>query len=460
MSAHAVVVGGGLAGVAAALALADAGARVTLVEVRPRLGGAAYAFRRDGLWLDNGQHVFLRCCTAYRGLLERLGSAASTRLQPRLDIPVLTPGGRRARLRRGSLPAPLHLAGALARYGPLTVRERLAAARAALALARLTPGEERLEERTLGAWLEEHGQGAGARGALWDLVVRPALNVPADAASLGLAAFVLRTGLLERADAGDIGWARVPLSELHDAPARRALAAVGVEVRLGWRARRVEAEAGSVRGVLGPDGLLEADAVVLAVPSERAAGLLPEGALPRGVDLAALGSSPIVNLHVAYDRRALDVPFAAGVGTPVQYVFDRTASSGLPSGQLLAVSLSAADAEMRLDRDALRDRFLPALADLLPAARGARVEAFHVTRERAATFRAAPGTARHRPGPRSGVRGLALGGAWTATGWPATMEGAVRSGIAAAEVLRPQLAGGRGTRRDAEPAAAGGVTAS
>ncbi|MBV9006147.1 MAG: FAD-dependent oxidoreductase, partial [Solirubrobacterales bacterium] len=161
-----------------------------------------------------------------------------------------------------------------------------------------------------------------------------------------------------------------------------------------------------------------------------------------GVDptrLAGLGTSPIVNVHVVYDRHVFDLAFAAGVRTPVQWVFDRTRGARLEHGQYLVVSLSAAEAELDMSGDDLRDRFLPALADLLPAAREARVETFFVTREHAATFRAAPGARARRPGPRTAIPGLALAGAWTDTGWPATMEGAVRSGHAAAREVLPTL---------------------
>ncbi|MFN2615872.1 MAG: FAD-dependent oxidoreductase, partial [Thermoleophilaceae bacterium] len=218
-----VVVGGGLAGIAAALRCADLGARVTLVEVRPRLGGAAYSFERDGLSLDNGQHVFLRCCTAYRELLRRLGSEQATILQPRLAIEVLAPGGRSGRLRRSALPAPLHLAGALARYPFLRTAERAGVVRAALALRRLDPDDPALDERSFGDWLADHGQGPAAIEALWNLIALPTLNLPADQASLALAARVFRTGLLDQRDAGDVGFARAPLGEVHDRPARRAL---------------------------------------------------------------------------------------------------------------------------------------------------------------------------------------------------------------------------------------------
>ncbi len=427
-----LVVGGGLAGITAALDCAAGGAVVTLLEVRPRLGGAAYSFERDGLWLDNGQHVFLRCCAAYRELLGRLGSEPATVLQPRLAIPVLAPGRGVAWLRRRGLPAPLHLAGSLLRYQHLSLSERIAAARATLALGRVDFDDRLADERSFGAWLAQHGQGPHAREALWELIARPTLNLSADDASLAVAAFVFRVGLLERADAGDIGYAREPLQRVHGDAALRSLRAANVEVRTGWRAEAIEKTPSGVFAVAGHGERLDADAVVLAVPHDRAGRLLPPGALSDPARLEALGVSPIVNLHVVYDRRVSEFEFAAAVGSPVQYLFDRTSSSGVQRGQCLAVSLSAAEAEASMSAEELRGRFLPALGELLPAARDAQVERFVVTREHAATFRAAPRARALRPGPRTAIEGFTLAGAWTDTGWPATMEGAVRSGHAAA----------------------------
>ena len=137
---------------------------------------------------------------------------------------------------------------------------------------------------------------------------------------------------------------------------------------------------------------------------------------------------PIVNLHVIYDRSVMPYPFAAGVGTPVQWVFDRTAAAGLSEGQALAVSLSGAGEYAQMPTEALREQFLRELARVFPAARGAQVRGFYVTREHQATFRQAPGSLARRPGPRTRLPNLFLAGAWTDTGWPATMEGAVRSG--------------------------------
>jgi hydroxysqualene dehydroxylase len=434
-----VVIGGGLAGIAAALDCAGAGARVTLVEVRRRLGGAAYSFERDGMRIDNGQHVFLRCCAAYRTLLARLGSEHHVSVQRRLRIPVLKPGSPTVVLRRGSLPAPLHLAGALVRYPHLTLPQRLGAARAALALARLDPKDEALDRLTFGDWLSRRGQGPDAVRVLWDLIALPTLNLPAAQASLALGAFVFRTGLLAAADAGDIGFHSGTLSDTIGGPAEQALSQAGVEVMLGWRAERLQRAGGGFEVQAGERGL-SAEVVIVAVPHTRAAALLEPliGRVARA--LGALGSSPIVNLHVVYDRPVCAEPFAAGVGTPVQYLFDRTAAGGAPAGcQYLAVSLSGAEREMRMSVDALRERYLPALRELLPRARGATVERFLVTREHAATFRAAPGVVALRPGPETSVPGLLLAGAWTDTGWPATLEGAVLSGHAAAEAALRML---------------------
>jgi hypothetical protein len=308
-----------------------------------------------------------------------------------------------------------------------------------LALARLDPDaaavRERAEGLSLGQWLCEHGQDERSLGMLWDLIALPALNVPAIRGSLSLGAFTLREGLLSRNDAGDIGFHLRPFGEVISGPAERALAAAGVRVRLGTRVEAVR-QAGGKLLVSAGGGELEVDAVVCAVQHTRAASLL--GPLLGAVEAerwARLGSSPIVNVHVVYDRRVCDLEFAAGVDTPVQYVFDRTEAVGLDEGdraQCLGVSLSGAQAEMAMDGERLREHYLDALAELLPAARGASVRAVYVSREHTATFEATPGVDALRPPTRTRVPGLVLAGAWTRTGWPATLEGAVRSGHAAA----------------------------
>jgi squalene-associated FAD-dependent desaturase len=441
------VVGGGLAGITAAIALAESGADVTLLEARPRLGGATCSFNRDGLVVDTGQHVFLGCCSAYRGLLARLGMTEHAPLQRRFDVTVLAPGGRTARLRRTALPGPLHMLPALGRYPFLSKAERARVSRPALAMRRVDPAAPVTDTQRFGDWLAAHGQSERARRALWDLFAVSALNIAGDDASLALAATVVKTGLLGKNNAADIGVAALPLGELHGDAGATLLAKLGAQVALGTKVAAIEPAEG-FRVHLAQGGEMTADAVVLAVPHEKAAPLIPPDTLPDQTvaSWAGLGASPIVNVHVIYDRPVTSLPFAAAIDSPVQWVFDRTRISGLsasnhgrPGQQYLAISLSAADSYADVPAARLREQFVPALAELFPAARDAQVTEFFVTRERRATFRQAPGSGALRPKTATRRPGLVLAGAWTDTGWPDTMEGAVRSGLAAAVELRRTL---------------------
>ena len=243
-----------------------------------------------------------------------------------------------------------------------------------------------------------------------------------------------------------MGYAAVPLSELHADPAEDILSKRGSRVLKGVRVRSIAAGPGGFEvGIQGGD-CFSADAVVVAVPHDSAAQIVPREAVGDPSQFRCLGTSPIVNLHVIYDRKVMDWPHAAGIDGPVQWVFDRTAIAGCERGQYLAVSLSAADEHVGESNSALKGKFLDALAAVFPKARAASVESFFVTREYAATFRQSPGSAALRPGPVTRTPGLFLAGAWTDTGWPATMEGAVRSGLAAArEALRSLNLPSRGT---------------
>jgi uncharacterized protein with NAD-binding domain and iron-sulfur cluster len=471
-----VVIGGGLAGITAAIGLRDAGVDVTLLESRPRLGGAASSYTRAGMVIDNGQHVFLRCCSSYQDLLARLGVTGQVGIQDRFDVTVLSGSGARpARLRRNGLPSPFHLAGALVSYPLLSLAERAKVGRAALAFRFADPASPALDRRRLGDWLAARGQSEHARRRLWDLFIISALNIGGDDASTGLAATVIKTALLGRRDAADIGMAKVPQGRLHAEATADLLARLGADIRLGARAAGIERlpdggfriilsrgdvgadEAGAAvsdepeltgtgtagPGTGGPDAgtgqSLLADGVVLAVPASQAARLAATAGVATASAWEQLAYSPIVNVHVIYDRQVMQLPFVAAVDSPVQWVFDKTRQSGLQAGQYLAVSLSAADDYVDMPVAALRQLFVPALEELFPAAAGAGITDFFVTRERRATFRQAPGSGALRPGAATSVPGLVLAGAWTDTGWPDTMEGAVRSGHNAAQELAGKL---------------------
>jgi squalene-associated FAD-dependent desaturase len=434
------VVGGGLAGIAAAVSLQESGIDVELYEARPRLGGATHSFQRAGsdggpdLTVDNGQHVMLRAFTAYRGLLDRLGTGHGIEIQDRFDLRILTPDARpEARLRRTGLPGPLHLLPALAKYSLLSPAERLRAASASLAMGKIDPADPHVDDVSLGYWLHQHRQSDRTRRYLWELFVTAALNCGVDDASLALSAMVIQKALLGEADAADIGVPRIPLGELHGRAAEKKLRGLHLKTK-------VEQIVSGNRLVV--DGFpVDAEAVILAVPHPAAAALVPEAACPDRERWAGLASSPIVDVHVLYDRPVMDASFAAVVDSPVQWVFDRTSAAGLgpTNGQYVSSVVSAAGQWIDAPVAQIREVFLPALAEALPQARKAEVAEFFVTRERHATFRQAPGSGALRPAAATGVPGLFLAGAWTATGWPDTMEGAVRSGLTAARLCRRHL---------------------
>jgi squalene-associated FAD-dependent desaturase len=468
---HVVVIGGGLAGITAGIALREAGIGVTVLEARPWLGGATCSFSRGDLVIDNGQHVFLRCCTAYRELLARLGMTGSVAIQERFDVTVLSADGTaQARLRRTALPGPLHMTKALAGYSFLSPAQRLAVTRAALAMRFTDPAAPGLDSQRLGDWLAARGQGEQARRRLWDLFIVSALNIHGDEASASLAATVIKTALLGGRAAADIGVPTVPLGDLHGKAAASLLSRLGADVRLSTKATSVAPgvaggfrvcvstaatpEAGEGASAGAGDSLLTADGVVLAVPAGPAARLAPAGTAAQPPRWADLGTSPIVNVHVIYDRRVTRLPLAAAVDSPVQWVFDKTRQAGVPAGQYLAISVSAADSFVDVPVASLRELFLPTLERLFPAARDAHIVDFFVTRERRATFRQGPGCGALRPGAATLLPGLALAGSWTDTGWPDTMEGAVRSGHSAAQELISQLAAGAAGRAAPAPSQA------
>jgi hydroxysqualene dehydroxylase len=434
--ARVVVAGGGLAGIAAAIEASALGARVTLVERRPYLGGKAFSFTEPGtgVEIDNGQHVHLGCCTAYTALLARLGTIGLTTLQESLHVDVRDRAGRHGVLTERRLPPPLHMAPAFLRYGLLSPAERGRAAAALTALAALGPaGRDALDDITFGEWLRDHGQRDAAIERFWDVVVLPTCNDRSDRVSAALAAFVVTEGLMRTRGGAAIGWSRVGLSQLVDAPTRRQVSHAGGDVLTGRAVARAHAG-----GVVLDDGReMAADAVVLALPPARAQAVCP-AALPVDPDL---GHSPIVNVHLWYDRPVLDRPMLAVVDSPVQWMFDRTAMTGEGApGQHVGLSLSGAHAEMGVPRADLAEAMDREVRALFPGSR-AVLGTWAVTKDPRATFAPSPGQASRRPGPMTPLPGVVLAGAWTATGWPATMEGAVRSGLMAVRALHTARGG-------------------
>ena len=416
-----VVVGAGLAGLSATVALARRGVRVHLVERSRLLGGKATSFMVDGVEVDNGQHVVLRCCTEFIDFARELGMEGSLRFQPRFSATVLSRDRPPARLRAAALPAPLHLTLGFARYRHLRAPDKLRIARALVAARRPLRAS-----MSMAAWLRRHGQNAATRRAFWDPFLVPALNARLDQVSAEDGIFVIRTAFLGRRDAACIGYSSVPLARL----AERA-ATLAESVSLRTPATSLVMRGDTLAGVRLDGGrTIEADACVLAVPPRRLSAILddPERFDVHGLDRFTV--EPIVDVHLWYDRSPRNIEFAALLDSPVQWVFAKGPG-------YLCCSLSAAGALVTRPESelvALCDRELRAV---LPELRDATLLHSASTRDPEATFVPAPGL--RRPGSRTRVTNLTLAGAWTDTGWPATMESAVRSGRAAARLLLDDL---------------------
>ena len=416
---HVAVVGAGLAGLAAALSLKREGWRVTLVERSRLLGGKATSFQLGDVEMDSGQHAILGCYSSFLEFVEELGMRGDLRIQERFDVLMLTSTGR-ARLRALRLPAPLHLALPFLRFRALSLRSRLQVARALLAAKRPRSGDD---DETFAAWLHRHGQGTQAQRVFWEPFLVPALNAPFDRVSAAAGLMVVRTALLGNRDAARIGYATVPLARFAERAAERC-----DEVLLRTPVTGLHVEGGELRGLLTGDAEIGVDAAVLALPPERLARMSGVEALAVP-GLGAFTTQPIVDVHLWYGApHALfaDLDFAAMTGSPVQWIFAKGPG-------YLCCSLSSAG-----DLVSQPEERLVALADSelrsrLPELGGATLLRGVAVRDPEATFVPAPGL--RRPGPATALANAVLAGCWTDTGWPATMEGAVRSGREAARTL-------------------------
>jgi squalene-associated FAD-dependent desaturase len=437
-----LIVGGGLAGLATAAALADRGVRLTLVESRPRLGGRASSFPdpATGELIDNCQHVSMACCTNLGDFCRRVGTADLFRRVR--SITFLSPEGRASTLRAGPWPAPLHMAGSFlgARYLGPAEKLRVGYGLACLRFARDDTPEPFAE------WLRRHGQTGRTIERYWGTVLVSALNERPEQMDVGHARKVFLDGFLRNRHGYELEVPTVPLGELYGTRLERWLADHGVEVRLTTGVRSIEVDDSGAAGVRLRDGeYLPADRVVAAVPFDRVSGLLGDlkPRIPALDDVGRIEASPITGIHLWFDREVCPLEHAVTVGRTVQWIFNHTAIGGRRpvggEGQYLQLVVSAAYDLVPLTREEILAKALDDLAALWPAARGAKLLRWWVVTEHGATFAVRPGIERLRPPQRTPVPNLYLAGDWTATGWPATMEGAVRSGYLAAEALLADL---------------------
>ncbi len=412
-----LIAGGGLAGLASAAALGNAGYDVEIFESRPFPGGRATSFplnpsEEDSELIDNCQHILLRCCVNLLDFYQRLGVA--DRIRFHREFYFIEPGGRISTLGRGRLPAPLHFTGAFLRMRCLEPVDKLAIARGLAALRRERGSRADLNHISMLDWLQEKRQTPRAIRRFWAQVLVSAINEELDrmAASHGFQVFWL--GFLAQADGYEMGVPAVPLSDLYDA---RAWQRIG-NVRLHLRTPVDRIDAG---GFTVGDKQHRAEYYIAALPFERLEGV--------GLEAPALEHSPITGIHLWFDRAVTDLPHATLLDRTIQWMFNKA------EGRYLQLVVSASRSLVRMPRAEIIEMALRELREFFPGVAQAKLEKAHVVKELRATFSAAPGTENMRPPAQTAVPNLFLAGDWTRSGWPATMEGAVRSGYLAAEAL-------------------------
>ncbi|MCC6907397.1 MAG: FAD-dependent oxidoreductase [Phycisphaerales bacterium] len=427
-SGRVAVIGGGVAGLAAAVRLHEAGCHVTLIEARNRLGGRATSFTdpATGQRIDNCQHVVLGCCTNLLDFYARLGVNDCIRWHDRMYF--ASASGSVDVLKPSVLPAPLHLALSMAAFRAYSAKEKIALASAMRAVA--AADRSAFEGITFGEWLRQRGQSERLIARFWDVVVVSACNLPCDRVSAEPALQVFQQGFLAHRDAWRLGLPDCPLVSLYD-PAHHFID----DLRLSRRVQRIEG-ASRVEFVWLDDGSrVEADAYVLALPFEQIAGVVSSdlaSADPRLAQPRGLAHSPILGVHLHFEQPVTDLPHVVLLDALVQWVFFKD------SGRTAHAVISAADAWMALSVEEIVRRVREEMSGHFPAAGPQSANALlrqHVVKEKRATFSATPGSQAQRPATTGPAANLLLAGDYCATGWPATMEGAARSGYAAAGAI-------------------------
>lgn len=435
MKRRIAILGGGLAGMAAALRVAEAGEIPVLIETRRKLGGRATSFRdpRSGEILDNCQHVVMGCCTNVLDFYENVG--VSDLIEWHHETHWANPPHDPDRMRPGRLPAPAHFAGSFKAMRFLDRPLKKAIQRAMLAMIRLgLGGRAAWSDRTFRAYLEELDQPEEAIRLFWEVVVISACNLGVDEVGAAFAIQVFQEGFLGHRFGSAVGLATVPLADLYDPVEARILEAGG-ELQLGNGVRGLNYDGRRITGVVTAQGFVEASAVIAALPFDRLAKLCSgplRDADPRLTVLDRLEVSPILGVHLFFDTEVMRLPHLVLPGRGTHWFFNKGTDDA--GRQHLHAVISGADAWMELEEPAIVARVLEDLRWAQPRARGLEPVGHRTVKEKRATFRAVPGVDRIRPSvePGTGVPNLYLAGDWCRTGWPATMEGAVRSGYAAA----------------------------
>ncbi len=435
-----LIIGGGLAGLAAGVALAEAGRRVRVLEQKPYLGGRARSFvdAATGSVVDNGQHLIMGCYHATLGFLKTIGTLDRIRFQPHLSVHFIDPNGRITKLECPGLASPWHLFAGVLRSGSFSPREKMEVLRLGRKLREEETASDRLNRLTVREWLSALGQSERLQRNFWDLLCIAALNEDPRVAAAALFARVLRLALFSSPEDSRLGIAGVGLSDCYTQAAAAYIEARGGCVECGANVAQLVVSNGACGGVaLAGGGTAEAATTIFAAPWYRLASLLP-GDLLRSEPIFAralsLRPAPIISINLWFDREVTDLDFVGLRGTTVQWLFNKTRILGADQ-HYISLVLSGAHDHISRSKEELLRMALDELRALLPAARQANLLHSLVLKERFATFSPSYDAEALRPGAETPVRGLYLAGDWTATGLPATIEGAVQSGYTAARAI-------------------------
>lgn len=427
------IIGGGLAGLAAGCALSDAGLQVTLFERRPYVGGRASSYEHPGTGevVDNCQHVLLGCCTNLIHFYEQLG--VTDKIQWFDDLTFIEPGGRPTRIAPTFLPAPFHSMPSFFGASSLSLKDKLAIARALTAMMGMSQVPDDSQKSFL-EWLREHKQTPQAIERFWKVVLVSALNEDLDRVAVPYAVQVFRESFLKSAAAGRMGVPRVPLSDLYSS-AVDYIKQRGGNVLLRCSVSAVIVDNNSVQ-ITTSGGRQKFDYCVVAVPFQTVASVLPDG--PAAEDLkqklAHFQASPITGIHLWFDREITPLPHAVLLDRTIQWMFQKSKLHDR-EGSYLELVVSSSKALVEKSRQEIVDLAMRELAEFFPAVKEAKLIKATVIKEVYATYSILPGLDQYRPASETPWPRLFLAGDWIATNWPATMEGAVRSGYLAAEAL-------------------------
>ncbi|MAG94961.1 MAG: Carotene 7,8-desaturase [Planctomycetaceae bacterium] len=448
MTESVIIIGGGLAGLAAASALATRGVEVNLLESRPRLGGRAASFldRETDTLIDNCQHVTMGCCACFNHFCNEVGVAHLFQTADQLFF--VAPADAAGRfcidaLYASPLPAPLHLVPAFRKLSYLSGTERRTLARGLASLARATP--ESLRGQNFQTWLRTRHQPASLIDKFWHTILVSALSESLDRIDAAIARKVFVDAFLRRHDGWKVSIPCVALDEIYDCNVTHHLAAHGATIELNAGVERLIVEDERVTGVELRDGLRHsADQFILAVSHDRVRARLPEPLVrhPTLAGLARLESAPISSVHLWFDRPITDLPHAVFIDRLSQWMFNRSTPNRGDAEEpthYYQVVISASHDLANLTRDDVVQRVVAEFRDVWPQATRAALLHSRVVTEHKAVFAPTPGSEALRPRQQSPIGNLQLAGDWTRTGWPATMESAVRSGYLAAENVLARL---------------------